>query len=390
MSAIVSYRPNSQKEKDGFKSVLSSDILKDICVRITGQESYIVVEKTDSYNKGRLLTIEYNGSIHYVTLSETRIEGRNSSLQSVPTAINIFYSEQNPNKYLWYYFLPHVGNPFTDYHIAYYRLMATANIRFLNLRTYYNDDIFPYYDVDEIIAERENNSKNNRSNNSSFISKTQDKVQLYAKTYGASKYESTIIGVALSKITDRPIDVFAVSEQDLNQLPSSSLKTFKQLGNISIYTTALRLNKLVPDTAESLRLRSAAYNFNLLNRIGMKKCALCGCEIPEIIHGAHIWGVAEIRNYDKIDDSQRYIHAVSGHNGLWLCHNHHKLFDSNLLAFNLDGRCLMKSNIPITYGRFIKSSLINNCLEYSVISDDFRYYLSQRNQGIDMSYYIAV
>ena len=76
--------------------------------------------------------------------------------------------------------------------------MATADIRFLNIESYYNGDVRPYSNVEEIIAERENNSKNNRSNNSSFISKTSDKVQLYAKTYGANKYESTIFEILLN------------------------------------------------------------------------------------------------------------------------------------------------------------------------------------------------
>lgn len=290
MVPIISYIPNTQKIPNGFKNILSPAILEDICIRITGRRRYSVIEQRDTYNKGRLLTLVHNGITHYISLSESRIEGRNSSLQSVPTAINVFFADPNPNKRLWYYFVPHTGNPFTDYHLVYYRLMMTAGIEFLNLDSYYSGLIFPYYSVDDIIAERSHNQNSNRSNNSSFVSKSEDKIQLYAKTYGANKYESTVFGVALSRIADRPIDVFAVSEQDLINLPASSLATFEELGNISVYNTSLRLNRLAPDTEDTLRLRSAAYNYNLFDRIGMKKCALCGCEIPEIIHGAHIWG----------------------------------------------------------------------------------------------------
>ncbi len=390
MIAVITYRPNTQKTINGFKSVLTSAILRDICLRLTGQTQYVVNELSDTYNKGRMLTLEYGGMTHYVTLSEQNIGGRNSSLQSVPTALNMFYSDSNCNKRLWYYFIPYIGNPFTDYHLVYYRLMLTAGITFLNIESYYSDIIRPYASVDEIITERSENQNSNRSNNSSFVSKTQDRVQLYAKTYGANKYESTVFGVALSKIADRPIDVFAVSEQDLITLPQSSLNTFNQLGNITVFNTSLRLNRLAIDTEETLRLRSAAYNYNLLNRIGMKKCALCSCEIPEIIHGAHIWGVADIRDCEIIDDSQKYTHAISGHNGLWLCHNHHKLFDSNLLAFDLDGRCLIKQSMPHSHESFIRGSIDVPRLGKFVISDDFRYYLTQRNQVINLNGYQAI
>lgn len=390
MAVTISYRPNTQKIEGAFRRVLTPSILKDICMRITGQHRYRVVENNDTYNKGRLLMLNHNGITHYITLSETNIGGRNSSLQSVPTAINLFYSDSNPHKQLWYYFLPHSGNAFTDYHLVYYRLMLTAGIQFLNIADYYQDSLNAFASIDEIIDARNQNRNSNRSNNSSFVSKTQDRIQLYAKTYGASKYESTVFGVALSRIADRPIDVFAVSEQDLQNLPASSLSTFETLGNLSIYNTSLRLDRLVADTEDTIRLRSAAYHYNLLSRIGMKKCAICGCEIPEIIHGAHIWGVAEIRNCDRINDEQRYMHATSGHNGLWLCHNHHKLFDSNLLAISSDGRCLIKRHIPESHEHFIHESILNPIINVEFLSDNFRYYLSERNQWLDLSYYIAV
>lgn len=390
MKAIISYRTNSQKIKDGIKQILYPVILQDICVRITGQTEYVIEELSEGYNKGRLITIFYNGVKHYVTLSENRIEGRNSSLQSVPTAINVFYSDPTPHKRLWYYFVPFSGNPFTDYHLVYYRLMATAGIEFLNLNQYYHYPILPYSNVDELIKDRNENQLSNRGNNSSFVSKTSERIQLYAKTYGANKYESTVFGVALSNIADRPIDVFAVSEQDLSNLPAPSLKTFNSLGNISVYTTSLKLNRSVPDGDDSIRLRSAAYCYNLLKRIGMKKCALCGCEIPEIIQGAHIWGVSEIRNFESISDDQKYFHATSGHNGLWLCQNHHKLFDSSFIAFNIEGRCIIRQDIPYDHELFIRNSISNNCLSPSILSDDFKYYLSQRNRILDPYSYMAV
>ena len=117
MKAIITYRPDSQKAKGSIRESLTNDILLDMCQKITNQDLYTVREDTSSYNKGRLVIIDYNGTRSYVTLSERKLEGRNSSIQSVPTALNIFCQDDYSNKQLCYYFLPHTGNAFTDYHL---------------------------------------------------------------------------------------------------------------------------------------------------------------------------------------------------------------------------------------------------------------------------------
>ncbi len=126
MKAIITYRTSTQKITDGFKSNLTPEVLRDICFKLTGQTEYIVKELHDTYNKGRLLTLEYDGMTSFVTLSEKRIAGRNSSMQSVPTALNLFYSSDIRHKQLCYYVFPHEGNAYTDYHSVYYRRMLTA------------------------------------------------------------------------------------------------------------------------------------------------------------------------------------------------------------------------------------------------------------------------
>ena len=94
MPARITFNANSQKRGPGyFESLLSPEILLDICRRITGQDNYELNVIHDSYNKGRLIILDYNGARHYVTLSEVSNDGRNSSVQSVPTAINIFYAD---------------------------------------------------------------------------------------------------------------------------------------------------------------------------------------------------------------------------------------------------------------------------------------------------------
>ena len=65
------------------------------------------------------------------------------------------------------------------------------------------------------------------------MSKSPDAIQIYAKTFGASKYESTLMAVAISHIADRPVELYNICEQDLKKLPQASIDTIESLGNIS-------------------------------------------------------------------------------------------------------------------------------------------------------------
>lgn len=275
MVATIIYRPDAQKTPGLFDRILTREVLTNICLLVTGQNQYRVVKDRSTYNRGRLLFVEYDGVVNYVSLSEASIEGRNSSLQSVPTAINLFYADQRLNKRLCYYFIPHIGNAFTDYHLFVYRLLMTAGVDFLNIGQYYHGEVFPYRNVDDLIIDRRDNQTSNSSNNSSYVSKSSEKIQIYAKTFGASKYESTLLAVAISHIADRPIDLFNICEQDLTRLPQASLNTIEALGNISMHYTSLYLDRReYLEQSDRTVLRSASYLYNLFSRLGTKRCAL--------------------------------------------------------------------------------------------------------------------
>lgn len=385
MEAIITYRPDAQKTPGLFDMILTREVLLDICQLVTGQNRFRVVKDRSTYNRGRLLLVEYEGIINYVSLSEASIGGRNSSLQSVPTAINMFYADQRQNKRLCYYFIPHIGNAFTDYHLFVYRLLMTAGVDFLNIGSYYQQSVLPYRNIDDLIIDRRENQTSNSSNNSSYVSKTSDKIQIYAKTFGASKYESTLLAVAISHIADRPVDLFNICEQDLTRLPQASMNTIESLGNISMHYTSLFLDKReYLQQTDRTELRSASYLYNLFNRLGSKKCALCGCEIPEIIQGAHIWGVAQISRTSGLDDETKFGHAVSGHNGLWLCQNHHKLFDANIILLDNDGYVRIKDSLVTDDVAFIRNTTFKPSLDVRVMSDEFRGYLARRNETVDL------
>ena len=389
MIATITYRPNAQKTPGLFDILLTNSVLADICQRVTGQSNYRVVKDRSTYNKGRLVYVEYDDILYYVSLSEENIGGRNSSLQSVPTAINLYYADTRRNKRLCYYFLPHNGNAFTAYHLFVYKMMMTAGVQFLNISQYYHRTIVPYSNVDDLIVDRRDNQIGIASNNSSYVSKSSDRIQIYAKTFGASKYESTLLAIAVSHIADRPVELFNICEQNLKALPQSSVKTINALGNVSLYNTSLFLDKHQPaDESERAKLRSASYLYNLYNRIGYKKCALCGCEIPEIIQGAHIWGVSQISHTDGLDEETRFAHAVSGNNGLWLCQNHHKLFDANIIMIDSNGHVRIKDSLVAKDAAFIRDTTFKTSLDDAIMTDDFRWYISKRNEELNLAQYI--
>ncbi len=387
MEATITYRPDAQKTPGLFDRILTREVLTDICLLVTGQNNYRLVKDRSTYNRGRLLFVEYNGIINYVSLSEASIEGRNSSLQSVPTAINMYYADPRINKRICYYFISHIGNAFTDYHLFIYRLLLTAGVDLINIDRYYHETLTPYRNIDDLIVDRRDNQTSNSSNNSSYVSKSSEKIQIFAKTFGASKYESTLLAVAISQIADRPVDLFNICEQDLKSLPKSSLRTINSLGNISIHDTSLFLDKRAYLDSGKTVLRSASYLYNLFSRLGSKRCALCDCEIQEIIQGAHIWGVSQIAKSSEFDDEAKFDHAVSGHNGLWLCSNHHKLFDSNIILFDNDGHVRIKDDLVTDDVAFIRSTTFRTSLDVRFLSDEFRGYLARRNETLDLTHF---
>lgn len=374
MKPVIIFRANAQKQKGYFENILTDDILTDICFLVTGCKTFEKRILNDTYNKGRLVRVEYKGIVTYVSLSETENKGRNSSLQSVPSAINSFYSDTRINKKLAYYFLPHKGNLFTAYHKFMYKLMTTAGMRFLNAEV--NESFTDIYDL---IHYRDVNKSKNRSNNSTYITFSSDgKVQIFAKTYGANKYESTLIGIACATIHDGPVEIYNICEKNLKILPDSSQKTLRLFSNIRLINTERSMDR-TDFNSSSVQLRSPFYLYNLLAKYGAKSCACCGCPIPEIIQGAHIWNVADIKNDSSLSDEQKYQYATTAENGIWLCSNHHKLFDSNILRIDEKGRFYLSNLIDSNSLDFAEKITTHKNLPVVYLTPETINFIKKRN-----------
>lgn len=375
-----------------FSDGVTVDVLRDVCLRITGQTTftYDYVDKdyedeflAPTYNKGRMAILKYQNQAIYISFSEQEIGGRNSSVQSLSTAFNLYFTNPYPFKQLYYYFLGFKGNAETDYHILIYRLMETIGFKFLNADSVLTHKILPFSSIDDIISLRRINAGKNRSNNSTFITKSSfNNIEIYGKTYGASKYETSMFCYALSILAqgEQQILLYEIMEQDLTELPSPSLNVIRSMGKIKIIPTDMQMEKKV--YRETNSLRSPRYLYNLFNKLGNKKCALCGCEIPELIQGAHIWTVASIKKDFLLPLDKKLDCAIDRDNGLWLCENHHKLFDENILRIASNGEIKVNSSIGKENIEYINKITSIKELPSYVMTDKFIEYLDRRNREL--------
>ena len=84
-----------------FDYLVTDPIMRQICIEVTGKSDYEVefVENDYSdefldaqYNQGRLGILQYHNTAAYISFSDEKCDGRDSGIQSVPTAFNRFYS----------------------------------------------------------------------------------------------------------------------------------------------------------------------------------------------------------------------------------------------------------------------------------------------------------
>jgi len=323
-----------QKRSEKYKDILKRNILKDVCHMITGRTDFTVKFDNTGYNKGRLAKLEYQGSISYISFSEFEIASRNSFFQSFPSALVRYHKEINRGKRIYFYFLPPDGNIETAYFIFMYRLMKTAGTIFLNESDYLTNAITPFNSASDIIAQRDLNRGKNKGNFSTYVTIDEnDILQVFGKTYGANKYETTLLCLAIRKITPFKMELYEIKEGNLKKLPEEAREVILALG-ITVITSDLVLQRDRDEFEKNDGLRSPTYIYNLLEKLGDKKCSLCECEIPQIIQGAHVWSVSSIKKAKNINQDKKLQFSVDGDNGLWLCNNHHKLFDRNILLIN--------------------------------------------------------
>lgn len=254
--------------------------------------------------------------------------------------------------------------------------MQTVGFIFLNFPN--SSKPTSFVTIEDMMRAHDENRGTNKSNNSTYISKNDDgEYEAYCKTYGASKYESSLICYAMSMLIGRTekIKLYEILEGNLKELPKSSLQFLRKMDTVDIIRTDLTFEKRIFEESRGNQLRSPRYQYNLLDKLGEKHCALCGYTIPDIIRGAHICPVASIRiaKSISIDDKVRY--ATDGDNGLWLCENHHKLFDRNIIAIMSDGCVKYNCSLSKSHISYLRTLTENTQLPSIYLTNNFKYYV---------------
>ena len=343
-------RLGAQDRSPSYDIFLTKEILDDICFRLFQTKDY-EVEWIEQRNKGRLITLETNKTIEYINLSQTgTVRGRNYQVQSIPTALSIYLSEEKSQKKkcnFWFYFLPFDGNNETNYMLFFYRVMKTVGIKFINPDYgLEHTHLVEYATVKDMINARNNLRDANSGNHSTYITDEGDYYHIYGKTFGANQKETTLLCFAISAITDKPVKLFQIIDNDSTEISEQDKQAIidysRRNGNktIEVLDDSYQFDNDASDTVKD-NLRSPQFIYNLLHKFGgEKKCALCDCKIDRIIQAAHIYPVASIRRRNDLQFEDKFRLAVDADNGIWLCENHHKLFDSNLIWFEEGQLCI--------------------------------------------------
>lgn len=361
--------------------MLSTKILLDICRTLTGQDAYNVTY-ADETNEGQLAILHFNNNNYYIFLYQFK-DARNSRYQSFPTAL--LRSQNDPQSSgIYCYFLPltqeELAKIQTEYDRFMYRLMLTVRTTFINAKIL-THQIASYISVEDIILGKNNIRGNNPANKSTYITKSSNEIiQIFGKLYGANKYETVLICYALNEVTDNQIKVYEIKEGNLQKLPEPSRSKLISLG-IDIETVSLTIERSYFEE-DNENLRSPRYNYNLLAKYGDKKCALCECEIPEIIQGAHIWSVADIKKENELSQDEKIAFAIDGDNGLWLCNNHHKLLDSHIIKISEDNSVKYRSSLNENQSGYLNGITTSNQLPENFVNESMTEYIVRRNQSL--------
>ena len=266
--------------------------------------------------------------------------------------------------------------------------MKTIGFEFLNFP--YDSPVVGFVSIVDMECARNKNRNSQKANCSTFITRNENgEYEAYCNTYGANKYESSLICYAMSEINgnQKSMKLYEFLEGNLQELPKASLDVLRKMDSFEIIKTNRELEKQILES-DSQNLRSPTYYLNLFNKLGDKHCALCSCNIPDIIQGAHIWPVSSIRAALAMDINTKLQHATNADNGIWLCENHHKLYDSNLIAILNDGTVQYSKTISSIYIPYLHNITENTRLPSVYLNDNFRNYINIRNSKLNLYSYV--
>lgn len=360
---------------------MTEDEYKDIVNRSIGDVDFIVKEDFRGHNSGQYIKLKMADTIKYICLSrKIASESRNAFiLQNFPSAYQHYLEEKNPKK-LFEYYIRDFSTSHPPFAIFSYKLLLTGGIKILNLdkvkvseKAILFDYTTPFNDYKQMRTYRLNLSKKNSSNNSTTFEENDDEISVYGKSYGANGRETTAICLALSRLVPgKNIKLYNVNETDKNHLADIDPANRYILENIGIELNDDRMDFESNDERVIAKRNTRLFHYNLLQKYKEKKCYLCGCDIEKVIQGAHIYSSTDIL-HSSVSEEEKTKQIVDADNGIWLCANHHLLFDYLLIYFKerylYASDTLNKNQIEyiknsITQGYFLSNEKIPKCKNF--------------------------
>lgn len=189
-------------------------------------------------------------------------------------------------------------------------------------------------------------------------------------------------------------------------------KTFENAGIKIEYVTNdefLKEKNLEENAYLSAKKRKDPRNQNLFrNNIRKKgvptRCIVCGNDNPNVLKAAHLWEVSSIKNADaatinnfialnnlsSITDPtnihknelfyKKYCLTNSGDNGIWLCGNHHDLFDLNYFYFESEyGAVVLRFEDESQAAAFMREAAEDCRIPCEVFNKATKAFNAQRN-----------
>ena len=376
---------------------MTEDEYKDIVNRSVGDVDFIVKEDFRGHNSGQYIKLKMADTIKYICLSrKIASESRNAFiLQNFPSAYQHYLEEKNPKKTFEYY-IRDFSTSHPPFAIFSYKLLLTGGIKILNLdkvkvseKAILFDYTTPFNDYKQMRTYRLSLSKRNSSNNSTTFEENDDEISVYGKSYGANGRETTAICLALSRLVPgKNIKLYNVNETDKNHLADIDPANRYILENIGIELNDDRMDFESNDEKVIAKRNTRLFHYNLLQKYKEKKCYLCGCDIEKVIQGAHIYSSTDIL-HSSLSEEEKTKQIVDADNGIWLCANHHLLFDYLLIYFKekylYASDTLNKNQIEyiknsITQGHFLRNEKIpkgENFLGFKINDFDFNSNMQQ-------------
>lgn len=147
------------------------------------------------------------------------------------------------------------------------------------------------------------------------------------------------------------------------QILYKCIPEYKNLDIKNIINYELYIKKYISKNSEKkyteVEVRQYQYIFSRIIKNQDKECVVCKINIPQILEACHI------KPYEKCNNIEE---KYSEQNGLTMCRNHHKLFDTGFFSFSNNWDLLVNEK---RFENFDKS-LLDNLLKKYINSIDLK------------------